>query len=137
MIWAGSMRLGLRTNNAAEYAGAYLGLRAAASLPDSGEDLLHAEDVTNSPFTLVRDGLLFLTESQPRTGGSAVFELPSLPRLPVPPYFRASVSLIQRGGSGGAGFSFSYGELPNTSYISELGAGSGLRLLLKTAQAPL
>ena len=94
------------------------------------------EDVTARYNSLVRTGRLELDTLLPHAGGTAVFSLPN-PATPaaVPARFVASFRLFVGHGDGGNGVSFSYGEIPDGEYIDEFGAGSGLRLQLRTAGA--
>ena len=83
--------------------------------------------------SLVRDGVLRLTEVAPNTGGTAIVGIRQLtPAAPISPYFRASLQLYVGGGRGGEGLSISYGDVDD-GYIDETGAGTGLRLQLRTA----
>ena len=107
-----------------------------SSLPTSqGVDRPAALEVTGTRMTRMRRGVLQLTDSAPHTGGAAIFALPP-PHGAAPPSrtFAVSLSLLAAGGSGGDGFSLSYGELPN-DYLDEFGGGDGLRLQLRTGVA--
>ena len=107
---------------------------AVSRLPSSvGGRVPSAEDTTYGPFSLVSDGVLHLTRPEAYTGATLFIVVPQPPPPALlPSFFRASFRLFIHGGSGGNGISFSYGILED-GYISELGAGDGFRLLLRTA----
>ena len=79
----------------------------------------------------VREGHLVLTETESFTERSMIMELPAL--WEVQRYFEASFDLRVGGGGDnrGAGVSVCLGVLPEVPF-GELGAGDGLRLLLRT-----
>lgn len=105
-----------------------------ARLPHTrGGERPEPQDVTTGVYSIVNGGVLEMTNVEQGTGATALFRLPLPPApAPVSAFFRASFRVHISGGSGGDGISWSYGELDD-EYIDEMGAGSGLRLQLRTA----